>query len=277
MAVRLADHVFGALGTLRFEPTPMRVRGLLRGRTAVDTTRALLVWEPRRVVPQYAVPVADVLAELVPAAADAGPRHGPAQEQLGERTVLTPATGFGVHSTDGEPMTLRMEEDERPGAAFRPADPDLEGYVVLDFAALDWHEEDSPVLGHPRDPFHRIDVRRSSRQVRIELDGTVLAESWRPSLLVETSLPVMRYYLPPEDVRRELLRPSTTETACAYKGVATYWSVGLPDRTVPDLVWSYPKPLPGAEQVAGLMCFFAERVDVVVDGVLTERPQTPWS
>jgi uncharacterized protein (DUF427 family) len=88
-------------------------------------------------------------------------------------------------------------------------------------------------------------------------------------------LPV-RYYLPPEDVSAELL-PSGTRTWCPYKGAAAYWSVALGDRTVPDLVWSYPDPLPDAPELRGCLAFFDERVDVVVDGVPRERPVTPWS
>ena len=86
------------------------------------------------------------------------------------------------------------------GAAFRPADPDLSGYVILDFASFEgWHEEEEPIVGHPRDPFHRIDILRGSRHVRIELDGVLLAESQEPTLLFETHLPV-RFYLPRADL-----------------------------------------------------------------------------
>lgn len=62
----------------------------------------------------------------------------------------------------------------------------LAGYIVLDFRAFDvWFEEDEPDVTHPRDPFHRIDVLASSRHVRLELDGQVLAESSQPMLLFE--------------------------------------------------------------------------------------------
>ena len=181
-----------------------------------------------------------------------------------------------MHTTDGEPLTLRRGDAERPGAAFRPADPDLDGYVFVDFAALDWTEEDEPVVSHPRDPFHRVDARPSSRHVRIELDGHVLADSARPVLVTETWLPV-RWYLPPEDVDLTVLRPSDTVTACAYKGVARYHALALPGRTASDVVWHYPAPLRGAEVLTGLMSFFTEHVDVTVDGTATVRPVSPWS
>ncbi|MFN2497329.1 MAG: DUF427 domain-containing protein [Pseudonocardiaceae bacterium] len=255
MAVHAANHVRAVLGELRYQPTAKRVRAMLGGETVADTTRALLVWEPQRVVPQYAVPEDDVLAEL----------------------LLTQVAAFGVHSTDGEVLTVRATGGDRLGAGFRPADPDLAGHIVLDFAAFDeWFEEEERIISHPRDPFTRIDVRRSTRHVRIERDGRVLAESTRPRLLFETHLPA-RFYLPREDVHTELLRPSDTVTTCAYKGEAAYWSLDLDGHTVQDIAWSYPQPLTDAVEVRDLLCFFDERVDVIVDGVPWERPQTPWS
>ena len=278
MAVQVSRHFFAVLEELRYEPTAKRVRALLGGRTVVDTTRAVLVWEPQRVVPQYAVPEQDVLAELVAGRpGDGATEGGPVRLGSGGPLVLTPEAGFGVHSSDGEVLTVRTAGNERPGAGFRSADPGLAGYVVLDFAAFDeWLEEDEPVVSHPRDPFSRIDVRRSTRQVRVERDGHVLAESTRPRLLFETQLPV-RFYLPREDVRTELLKPSDTITTCAYKGAASYWSLHLDGQTVPDIAWIYLQPLPDAAEIRDLMCFFDERVDVIVDGVPRERPQSPWS
>ncbi|MFC4943991.1 DUF427 domain-containing protein [Pseudonocardia sp. GCM10023141] len=279
MATRLADVLFQRLDELRYEPVQKRVRALLDGSPAVDSAHAVLIWEPRRVVPQYAVPVADVLGELLPAAPHAGNRHGPGGQPLGpgRMEVLTPDTGFGVHSAEGAPLTVRLGATERVGAAFRPDDPSLDGYVALDFDAFDtWLEEDEQIVSHPRDPFHRIDVRQSSRHVRIELDGHVLAESGRPHMLFETSLPA-RFYLPIGDVDTDLLQASPTTTACAYKGVATYLTATLSGRTVPDVAWSYPDPLPDAVQIADLVSFFTERVDLVLDGVAVERPITPWS
>jgi uncharacterized protein (DUF427 family) len=276
MAVRVRDVMMGRLGDLRWEPTAKRVRAELGGRTVLDSRDARLVWEPRRVVPSYAVPAADISAELVPvsAAAVADDTVGLPLPELSRRPVLDPSIPFEVHSTDGEALRVRVGDASL--AAFRPADPELAGWVVLDFAGADgWYEEDEPVVSHPRDPFHRIDVLASSRHVRLELDGHLLAESTRPRLLFETLLPV-RFYLPVEDVRCEL-RPSGTRTWCAYKGEASYRSVVLGDAVVPDLVWSYPDPLLDAEPVRGLLAFFDEQVDVVLDGSRRERPVTPWS
>ena len=276
MAVRVRDVLTGTLGELRWEPTAKRVRAELAGRTILDSVDARLVWEPRRVVPSYAVPVADLRAEPVPVApaAPADATVGLPLPEVSRQPVLDPSIPFEVHSTPGE--AVRLEAGDASVAGFRPADVDLSGWVVVDFDGPDtWYEEDEPVVSHPRDPFHRIDVLTSSRHVRLELDGHLLAESTRPRLLFETLLPV-RFYLPAEDVRCEL-RPSDTRTWCAYKGEASYWSAVLGDTVVPDLVWSYPQPRLDAEPVRDLLCFFDERVDVVLDGARRQRPVTPWS
>jgi uncharacterized protein (DUF427 family) len=254
----MQDLISEARGLLRHEPIERRVRAKLGADTIVDSTRAMLLWEPRRVCPSYAVPAEDIAGELATAPATNGHVDG----------MLHPRIPFAVHTAEGEPVTVA----DRVGAGFRLADEDLAGYVAFDFEAFDWYEEDERVTGHPRDPFHRVDVLHSSRHVRIERDDTVLAESTMPSLLFEPPLPV-RYYFAPDDVRTELLVPSDHVTYCAYKGRASYWSLA----GEPDLAWCYREPLRDASEVIGRIAFFNERVDVVVDGVRQERPITPWS
>jgi uncharacterized protein (DUF427 family) len=246
------------LGELRYEPTDKRVRAVVADRTVADSTRAFLVWEPRRVTPSYAVPVDDVQAELQPV-----------EGQVADsRPVLDPRIPFAAHSTAGTSFDVVLGDRTLASAAFTPDDPAFDGRVVLDFDAFDtWYEEDEPLVGHPRDPFHRVDVRRSSRHVRIELDGRVLAESSSPSLVFETNLPT-RFYLPREDVKVEL-RPSDLHTYCAYKGKASYWSVDGEE----DLVWGYEAPLPDAAGLEGRVAFYDDRVDVIVDGVPRKRPR----
>ena len=277
MSTRLRDVLMQELGVLRHEPTEKRIRATLGGETVIDSTRAMLVWEARRVVPTYAVPEEDVRAEVAPApaaaVADAETLGMPAMgaPRLGDRVVLDPSVPFAVRSTEGEPLVVRS--DGREAEAFRPADPDLAGYVIVDFDGFDeWFEEDERNVAHPRDPFHRVDIVHASRNVRVELDGEVLAESSAPYLLFEPPLPV-RYYLPASDVRTDLLRPSDTRTFCAYKGQASYLSYG----ETADLAWTYPAPLREAAEVTGRIAFFNERADVVVDGARLERPITPWS
>ncbi len=277
MATRMRTAIFRHLGELRWEPTEKRVRASLGGEVVADTTEARLVWEPRRVVPTYAVPVTSLSADLVPTARSdevALDEVGLSLPAVSDRPVLDPSIPFAVHTTEGDAVEVRSTA-AGAAAGFRPADPDLAGHVVLDFDAFAWLEEDEPVVSHPRDPFHRIDVLDSSRHVVIERDGVVLAESTSPRLLFETSLPT-RYYLARDDIRIPL-EPSGTRTYCAYKGEAGYWSPILGGRTVPDLAWSYEQPLHDASRVDGRICFFDEKVDLTVDGERRERPVTPWT
>jgi uncharacterized protein (DUF427 family) len=275
MALQMSALLMQGMEQLRYEPTAKRIRASIDGETAVDSTRALLIWEPRRVVPSYAVPIDDVLAELVPA--DGAGEAMARPVLLGDGPpVLDPSSGFDVHTADGERLTLRAAAGERVGAGFRLADPELAGHVVLDFDAFDhWTEEDEPIIGHPHDPYSRIDVRRSARRVRVEVDGVVLADTNQALALFETQLPT-RFYIPRSDVRVDLL-PSPTTSVCAYKGQASYWSAEVGGSQVEDVAWSYEQPLDELSVVAGLVCFFNERTDSILDGQRMERPRTPWS
>jgi uncharacterized protein (DUF427 family) len=256
----MRDMIARARRELRHEPIEQRVRAHLGDEAVVDSTRALLVWEPRRVVPSYAVPVDDIRAELAGAPASDADVAG----------VLHPGIPFSVHTTAGVPVSV----EDRVGAGFRLADEDLAGYVVLDFAAFDgWFEEDERIIGHPREPFHRVDVRSSARPLRIEVDGDVVAETTGAHIVFETTLPV-RFYLPREDVL-PALHPSSRRTYCPYKGEASYWSLEAGGRLRKDLAWSYEQPLPDMVRIAGLVAFWDERVDVILDGKRRPRPGGP--
>jgi uncharacterized protein (DUF427 family) len=158
-----------------------------------------------------------------------------------------------------------------------PADaPGLEDHVTFAFADMDtWLEEDDEIVGHAIDPYHRVDVRASSRHVRISLDGELLADSRCAMVLFETSLPP-RWYLPPEDVVAPL-RDSDLRTTCAYKGHANYRSYAAIGADGENIAWFYVEPLHDAARVAGRIAFFDERVDVDIDGERQPRPPTPWS
>src|SRR5262245_29497670 len=104
VSTRMRNLLMGGLGELRREPTGKRIRAVLDGGTVVDTTRALLVWEPQRIVPSYAVPADDIAAELAPAdaaAADATGTIGVRMPELSGRPVLDPSVPFAVHSAEG--------------------------------------------------------------------------------------------------------------------------------------------------------------------------------
>ena len=159
-----------------------------------------------------------------------------------------------------------MGRRELPGAGFTPADPDLADHVLLDWDAFEeWREEEEVVVGHPHDPFDRIDCRRSSRHVVISFDGTVLADTRRAVLLMETPLP-LRFYVPAEDVDQRPARAVADTHRVRLQGHRDVLVGPRRGRVLPDLAWTYRDPLHDALPVRDLLGFFTERVDLSVDG-----------
>jgi len=254
----MADTSSVRRGRVRIEPGAKRIRAYVRGTLIADTSHPLYVWEGPA-YPQYYFPVADVRFDLL--APSANVTHSPSRG-------------------DARHFTIKVDDTERVDAAWQYAESPIEelrDHVRFDWHAVDaWFEEDEEVYVHPRSPYTRIDVLPSSRHVRVELDGVVLAESTRAQVLHETGLPP-RWYLPKVDVRMDLLTPTDSATACPYKGTAGYWSARVGDRVEKDLAWSYRTPLRESDRIAGLVCFYNERVDLIIDGERQERPNTKFA
>ncbi len=247
-----ADH------DIRLYPTAKRVRAFLGEIAIADTTRAQLMLESGR-LPVYYFQVADVRMDLL---------------IVGTRRAGSPTKGEATY------LTIDAGKNKAPNAAWRyeasPAGcPDLSGLIAFHWRLMDaWYEEDEEVIAHARDPFHRIDVLRSARRVQVRIGGSVVADTRRSRMLFETGLPV-RYYIPRDDVDLDLLTPSGTVTACAYKGqTSQYWTFREGLR---DMAWSYSLPSPEVTAIAGMVCFFNELVEISVDGARQPQPQTPWS
>ncbi|HLE98392.1 MAG TPA: DUF427 domain-containing protein [Gaiellaceae bacterium] len=188
---------------------------------------------------------------------------------------------------DSERTVLMYESGALPRYAFPRSDvtidaepePAVDGYVRVPWSAADrWLEEDEEVIVHPHDPYHRIEVLRSSRLVQVRVRGELVASSTRPRILFETGLQP-RYYLPPEDVRTDVLEPLDIRTGCAYKGWATYWDAITSAGRVPAVAWSYPEPLREGEPIRDLLCFFQERpeIEVTTDGSPVETHSTIYA
>jgi uncharacterized protein (DUF427 family) len=242
---------------IKIEQGAKRVRTYLGGHVVADTTRPVLVWEIPY-YPAYYIPVDDVRTELLTPSGE---------------TKRSPSRGNGTL------YTVKAGDAEAADAAWRYEDSPIEelrGLIRFDWDAMDaWFEEDEQVYTHPRDPYKRVDIVASSRNVRIELDGVTLAESSQPRILFETGLPP-RYYLPKTDVRLDLLVPSDTATHCPYKGQSSYYSAPHSPEMGKDVAWWYPTPLPESQKVAGLVAFYDEHVDVFIDGAKQDRPKTQF-
>jgi uncharacterized protein (DUF427 family) len=111
---------------------------------------------------------------------------------------------------------------------------------------------------------HQITITPAGKHIEVTLDGEKLAVSDQAVVLDETGLQP-RYYFPREDVRMDLLTPTSTASTCPFKGEASYWSVTAGGQVHDDLVWSYETPIPQAEGIAGLLCFWAEKANVKID------------
>jgi uncharacterized protein (DUF427 family) len=231
---------------ITFEPSPKRVRVGVGETVIADTIQARLLRETGH-MPVYYIPRQDVRMGLL---------------SRTDHTTHCPFKGEASYwsvAADGRVRKNLVWSYERPYDEM----PQIAGYLAFDWDAVDhrW-EEDEEVFGHPRDPYHRIDVRPSSRRVEVVLGGETVADSRRALFLFETGLPT-RYYLPHEDVRTDLLSPTDTTSVCPYKGTARYWTAEVNGGRFEDIVWAYPEPLPEQPRIKDRLCFFNEKVDAL--------------
>jgi uncharacterized protein (DUF427 family) len=243
-------HVEAPQHVLYLEPSPRWVRVEFGGEIVADSCEVRLLHETG-LLPVYYFPIGDLRDDLL--------------EPTSHRTHC-PFKG------DASYWSVRVGEHVATNAVWSyPAPlegaPPLAGLAAFYWDRMDaWYEEDERVLVHPRDPYTRVDAVASSRRVVLTVDGTVVADSSRPVAVFETSLPA-RWYLPREDVRTDLLVPSASTTRCPYKGLATYHHLRLPDGTTyEDLVWCYEEPDPAVGAIAGMLCFYDERIRLSLDG-----------
>ena len=243
-------------GRVSVEPGSKRVRVMLGGVVIADTRSPLLVWEVPY-YPTYYFPPADVRVDLLAATGET--RSSPS------RGV---ATQYVVKAGDAEGQAYAFHDSRIPEC--------VDHYVFVWKTMDHWFEEDEEVYVHARDPYTRIDILPSSREVRVEIDGVTIAETTNATFLFETGLPI-RYYIPKTHVRMDLLTPTERKTACPYKGTARYWSVSANGTNHENIVWGYDTPLPESQKIAGLVAFYNEKTDIYVEGVLQERPKTKFS
>lgn len=246
----------------RTEPIDKWVRGRLDGVVVVESREPLLLWQGG-FPPVYAFrrdEIADgVLSPATPDSYDGSFFFGPhlPVEQWYDVAAGGEVLRRGAWSLDDEAVRDRVVLTWEPGR-------------------MEWTEEDEVVTAHPRDPHKRVEALASSRHVEVAVDGVTLASSDRPVLLLETDLPT-RYYLPREDVRLDLLESTENTSVCPYKGMAdAYWTWPGPP-ALPNVAWSYSSPAGAVGAVAGRIAFYNEIVDLTVDGVLLERPESPFS
>jgi uncharacterized protein (DUF427 family) len=243
-------HIDGPAHRLLFEPFPRRVRAVFGGATVLDTTSGMLLHESN-LGPQLYLPRDDVRGDLLTRT---------------EHRTHCPFKG------DASYWSVTVNGQTADNAVWSYLDPLpeaswLRDHVALYWGSMDaWFDEDEEVAGHLRNPYQRVDVRSTSRHVRVLAGDEVIAESRRAVVLSETGLP-NRFYLPIDDVRSEALELSGTHTVCPYKGTASYRSLRTTSGLIIDAAWYYPEPLDGVQAIRGYLCFAADGIETVVDGV----------
>lgn len=226
------------------EPTAKRIRIDIGGEIVADTVRAQVLHETG-LLPVLYIPREDVREEL-----------------------LTPTDHHTTCPFKGEASywTVKAGDRVEENVAWSYPEP-LDGVAVIaDHMAFYLkrvdavYEEAIRLVGHPRDPYHRVDTVQSDRHVRVTIGGEVIAETDRPKGVFETGLPP-RWYIPTLDVDTDRLVRSDKVTVCPYKGVATWWSL---DGGPADVAWSYDEPLPEATGLPDHLSFLGDEVDVEV-------------
>lgn len=237
----------GPAHRLLMTPFPRRVRAELAGMTVFDTVRGQLVHESN-LLPVLYVPDDDWdVSHLEPT----------------DHTTHCPFKG------DASYWSVRLGDRVAENAVWAYRDPLdaaawLRGFRACYWDRLDhWFDEDEEVFAHLRDPYHRTDVRPSSRTVVVRVADTVVAKSARAVVLSETGLP-NRWYVPIDDVRTDLLAASQTTSHCPYKGDATYWSFRDGDTEIADVAWEYEQPYDSVRRIAGHRSFAGDDVAVEI-------------
>ncbi|KAM5361366.1 hypothetical protein ACJZ2D_013136 [Fusarium nematophilum] len=257
--VELAQNLI-ELGPRKTLPANRRVRAIHNQTIIVDTTKGVYVWE-HDYYPAIYVPQADVINCKLTDKQDISSQDKATAAVV--ELVVPAHDGLDEARTD---RVVRFANDKSLGP--------LAGLLRIEFGSISqWLEEDVPIYVHPKDPFKRVDILASLRPIEVKVMGKTVAKAASSMHLFETGLPT-RYYLPLASVDQSVLRKSDLKTKCPYKGEAEYYHVVAGGQEMKNVVWYYRLPTHESAAIAGLVCFYNEKVDIVLDGELQERPKT---
>ena len=227
------------------EPLRRRMRIKLAGEWIADSEDVVLLHEPARYPVAY-FPLADIRPDVL-AKETRETRH----RDLGETAWFTVTSGDRVAAHAAWQHTALP--DYAAGM--------LEGRVAFAWRAMDaFYEEDERIVGHAADPYHRVDIRQSSRRLVVKDGARVVADTRRPLVLFESGF-APRWYVPREDIDATALVPVEGQTFCPYKGLASYYDIG--DRK--KAAWSYPQAWREVERVSNLVSFEPDRLNIFLD------------
>jgi uncharacterized protein (DUF427 family) len=231
---------------LYVEPLRRRMSVELGGSTIARSDDALLLFEPARYPVAY-FPLGDIAAGVLQPT-----HHESMYADLGKTKWLDVVGGGGRVAQRG---------------AWQHMDPPPQAAALRDAVAFAWramdafYEEDERIVGHAADPYHRIDIRRSSRHLVVRKDDQVIADTQAPLVLYESGF-APRWYVPRPDVVAEALHPVEGQTFCPYKGLASYYDIG----EARNAAWSYRAPFEEMARIADLVSFEPDKVTITIDG-----------
>ncbi|MHB9848135.1 DUF427 domain-containing protein [Streptomyces sp. Tue6028] len=222
-----------------------RMRVKFNGAWIADSENVVLLHEPGRYPVAY-FPRADVDAQVLVASGKVT-RH----KDLGD------TSWYAVRAGDRTTERAAWEFTALPGHA-----TELQDRIAFAWRAMDaFYEEDERILGHAADPYHRIDIRNTSRTLEVRLGDTVVARSEHPVVLFESGF-APRWYVPRADVDESRLRPVEGQTFCPYKGLCDYYDIGDARRAA----WSYRNAYREVDRIDDLVSFEPDQVEVRLDG-----------
>ncbi|QYD68122.1 DUF427 domain-containing protein [Paraburkholderia edwinii] len=227
------------------EPLRRRMRVHFGGKWIADSENVVLLFEPARYPVAY-FPESDIAAGVLERL-----EHTTRHQDLG------PTTWFAVRA--GEQVAQR-------GAWQHTGLPEhanvLDNRVAFAWRMMDaFYEEDERIVGHAADPYHRIDIRETSRHLVVRHHDRVIADTMRPLALYESGF-APRWYVPRDDIDLSALTSVETKTFCPYKGVCSYYDIG--DARL--AAWTYPETYPEVNRVTNYVSFEPDIVSVHLDG-----------
>jgi uncharacterized protein (DUF427 family) len=231
---------------LYVEPLRRRMSVELGGSVIARSDGAILMFEPARYPVAY-FPLGDIDQDVLQATA-----HESTHADLGK------TRWFDVVGGDGQ-ITKR--------GAWQHVDPPAQALPLRDTVAFAWramdafYEEDERILGHAADPYHRIDIRRTSRHLVVRDGDQLVADTHTPLVLYESGF-APRWYVPRADIKADALEPVEGQTFCPYKGLASYYNVG----DTQTAAWSYRAPFEEVERIADFVSFYPEKLTITIDG-----------
>ncbi|MGH3492195.1 MAG: DUF427 domain-containing protein [Sciscionella sp.] len=226
------------------EPLRRRMRVQFDGEWIADSEDVLLLHEPGH-YPVALFPRADIRPGVL-VDENRTTRH----RELGDTAWLTVTAGARSAARAAWQYTALPEHAaelrDRIGFAWRAMDA--------------FYEEDERIVGHAADPYHRIDIRQTSRHLVVRDGNRVIADTARPVALYESGF-APRWYVPREDIDESALALTEDQTFCTYKGLAAYYDIG----DGAGAAWTYPQAWPEVARIANFVSFEPDKIEVYLD------------